>query len=617
MKKGWKPSSLQTTFQTKKKVHFTISLLGRQAYSTLRDLCLPIHLVDTQMQEDSNMFEVGDIQNITTHTMYHVHSTSTANDSHENFKVTVGIQDTPITMEIDTGSSVTLITKADFLKTLDTCDTLKTPSVILKGYGGNKIKCIGEKEMKIQIGEQEDVCIVRVVDADGPSLLGRDIMTKFTLPWKTIFKITRTEADIISQYPKLFEKGLGKLKDTQVSLHVCDESPTFQKARPVPFAIRDKYEAALNKLVEEDIIEKVNHSEWASPIVPVIKPDGSIRMCADYSGTINKFCKIDQYPIPSLEDILNEVAGGKRFTKLDLSLAYHQLELTPESRKFTTINTPKGLFQYKRLPYGVNAAAQLFQRTIEGVLTDCKGAKAYMDDVLVSGDTDETHLKNLHKVLTTLQNKGLKLKIEKFEYRLEKVEYLGYTISEKGTSPSLEKVQDIKTMLAPTNKAELLSFIGFANFLRRFVPHFAEIMAPLYALLKKDVRWKWTDVEEKAFDIMKDKISDQTILQHYSLHNKLILQTDASPIGIGAVLLQPAEDGKLLPVSHASRILQPAERNYSQLDREALAVIFGVTKFKQYLLGRHFTLMTDHKPLVSLFDPKKSVPQLSSARVKR
>ena len=171
--------------------------------------------------------------------------------------VTVGIQDTPITMEIDTGSSVTLITKADFLKTLDTCDTLKTPSVILTGYGGNKIKCIGEKEMKIQIGEQEDVCIVRVVDADGPSLLGRDIMTKFSLPWKTIFKITRTEADIISQYPKLFEKGLGKLKDTQVSLHVCDESPIFQKARPVPFAIRDKYEAALNKLVEEDIIE--NH----------------------------------------------------------------------------------------------------------------------------------------------------------------------------------------------------------------------------------------------------------------------------------------------------------------------------------------------------------------------
>ena len=113
----------------------------------------------------------------------------------------------------------------------------------------------------------------------------------------------------------------------------------LKKARPVPFAIRDKYEAALNKLVEEDIIEKVNHSEWAPPIVPVIKPDGSIRMCADYSGTINKFCKVDQYPIPSLEDILNEVGGGKRFTKLDLSQAYHQLELTPESRKFTTINT--------------------------------------------------------------------------------------------------------------------------------------------------------------------------------------------------------------------------------------------------------------------------------------
>jgi transposase InsO family protein len=200
---------------------------------------------------------------------------------------------------------------------------------------------------------------------------------------------------------------------------------------------------------------------------------------------------------------------------------------------------------------------------------------------------------------------------------LEEVEYLGYIISAKGITPSTEKVKSINAASAPSNKAELQSFIGSANFLRRFVPNFAEIMKPLYALLKKHVTWKWANKEEAAFRTIKEKIAEQTTLQHYRPKQRLILQTDASPVGLGAVLLQPTEEGNLVPVSYASRVLQQAEQNYSQLDREALAVIFGVTKFRQYLLGRHFTLMTDHKPLVSLFDPHKQVPQLTSARVKR
>ena len=187
----------------------------------------------------------------------------------------------------------------------------------------------------------------------------------------------------------------------QVSLRVSDESPVFTKARVVPFAIWSKYEKALEKLVVEDIIEKVEHSEWALPTVPIVKASGDLRICGDYSVTINKFSVLEQYPITTLEELLSTLSGGK--TKIDLSQAYHQLELTPESRKYTTINAHLGLYQYKRLTFGVRSSAvSIFRRTIENVLKDLPGCCVRIDDTLISGESDEVHLENLHRVTNTI-----------------------------------------------------------------------------------------------------------------------------------------------------------------------------------------------------------------------
>ena len=173
--------------------------------------------------------------------------------------------------------------------------------------------------------------------------------------------VSTTSEDIVSQYPNLFDNTtVGKLKGIQVPLRVKEANPVFIKPRVVPFAIRSKYEEALEKLVAEDIIEKVEHSEWASPTVPIVKPNGDLRICGDYSVTINKFSVMEQYPIPSLEELLSKLPGGTRFTKIDLSQAYHQLELTPESRKYTTIKTHQGLYQYKRQTYGGISAVSIF-----------------------------------------------------------------------------------------------------------------------------------------------------------------------------------------------------------------------------------------------------------------
>ena len=228
-------------------------------------------------------------------------------------------------MEIDKGISLTLLNSSDFFKMGNQIDTLKPPTVILEGYTGNTSKCLGEKEMNVKVRNQVGKLLIGVVK--GPSLLGRDMMSKFTLPWQNIFNLVSTTAeDIIHQYPDLFDKCMvGKRKGIQVSLRVKDEKPVFIEPRVVPFTIHSKYEEALEKLVEEDIIEKVEHSEWASPTVPVIKPNGDLRICGDYSATINKFSLLEQYPVPTLEELLSKLQGGKKFTNIDFSQTYHQL----------------------------------------------------------------------------------------------------------------------------------------------------------------------------------------------------------------------------------------------------------------------------------------------------
>ena len=231
------------------------------------------------------------------------------------YKLGVTINGQEVSMEIDTGSSVTLLNSKDFSRIGGVTDTLKPATVVLKSYTGNVIKCLGEKEMNVQVGEQVSDLKIRVVE--GPSLLGRDMMAKFTLPWQNIFSaILFSAEDIIQRYPELFDNStVGKLKGFQVSLRVKDNNPVFVKPRVVPCAIRKKYEEALEKLVAEDIIEKVEYSEWASPTFPVIKPNGDIRICGDYSVTINQHSNLEQYPVPTLEDLLSKLSGGTEIHK--------------------------------------------------------------------------------------------------------------------------------------------------------------------------------------------------------------------------------------------------------------------------------------------------------------
>ena len=321
-----------------------------------------------------------------------------------------------------------------------------------------------------------------------------------------------------------------------------------------------------------------------------------------------------------MEDLLTKLGKGDKFTKLDLSQAYHQLELAPECRKYTTINTIKGLYQYTRLPFGIHSAVSIFQRVMDETLSDLPNCGGYLDDVLCTGKTSEEHERNVHQVLSRLQERGFKLRPEKCRYMVDQIMYLGHTISAEGVAPSPEKVRALKSAPPPANVGELQSFIGTATYVGKFIPKFSELMAPLYKLLKKDSKWKWEEAENNAFQKVKDALCENAMLAHYDPSKPLILQVDASSVGLGAVLLQdlgaPGYE-RFLPVAYASRKLQPAETRYAQIEREALSIVFGVTKFNQYLLGRPFTIMTDHKPLVKVFGKRDTVPMQVSTRLKK
>ena len=258
-------------------------------------------------------------------------------------------------------------------------------------------------------GKEEEELGLMVVSGDGPSLLGRDWLGRLWLDWREIRMLNMTPAleTVLSKHSNLFKEELGTIKGVTAKLHVSpDAKPRFCRPRSIPYALKSRVDQALDKLVSEGTLEAVQFSEWAAPIVPVVKRDGSIRVCGDYKLTVNQVAQVDTYPLPLVQDLFASLANGKSFTKLDLAHAYQQLPLDKNSRPYTTINTHRGLFRYTRLPFGVAAAPAIFQRTMESLLGDLPHVCIYLDDVLVMGESEVAHLRNLVAVLDKLESAG-------------------------------------------------------------------------------------------------------------------------------------------------------------------------------------------------------------------
>uniref|UniRef100_A0A1A7YSF0 Gypsy retrotransposon integrase-like protein 1 n=2 Tax=Iconisemion striatum TaxID=60296 RepID=A0A1A7YSF0_9TELE len=543
-----------------------------------------------------------------------------------------------VQFEIDTGCSLTVMNEKTFQDTWrsNKCPPIKPVKIKLETYTGEAVEVVGAAQVKVRYKTQRAKLPLLVVKGDGPTLLGRGWLEELKLSWEEIkarhqdSKIHHVSVEknkkhldeslqsILSKHEEVFKEELGTLKGTKATIHVNeDATPRFYRPRSIPYAMRAKVDEEIDRLLKEDVITPVKYSEWAAPVVPILKPEGTVRLCGDYKLTVNVVSTLEQYPIPRVEDLFNALSKGVQFSKLDMSHAYQQILMEENSKKYLTVNTHRGLFTYNRLPFGVASAPAIFQRTMESLLKGIPMVAVYLDDVLVSGVDAADHIKNLDEVLTRLNEAGLRLKRNKCVFMRDEVEYLGYRVDAQGLHPMDKKVKAIHEAPAPKNVTELKSFLGLLNYYNKFLPNLATTLAPLHELLKQDGKWKWHKEQEEAFAAAKGLLHSSDVLVHYSADRELILSSDASPYGVGAVLSHIMEDGTERPIGFASRTLQPAETRYSQLDKEGLAVIFGIEKFHKYLYGRSFTVFTDHKPLIYLFNEKKSIPQMGSPRVQR
>ena len=316
------------------------------------------------------------------------------------------------------------------------------------------------------------------------------------------------------------------------------------------------------------------------------------------------------------KDVFGEGLGTLK-GKLDMSQAYQQLLLDEESKKFTTINTHKGLYQYNRLPFGVSSAPGIFQRTMENLLQGIPHVVVRVDDILVSGKDDPDHLANLEAVLSRLSTAELKLRLAKCLFMQPEVTYCGYVISGDGIQPVAAKVDAIRNAPEPKDVSQLRASLGMLNYYHRILPDVATILEPLHQLLRKGSKWQWQKEQQKAFAKSKELLQSAELLVHFDPAKELVLATDASDYGVGTVLSHKMEGGTERPIGYMSRSLNGAERNYSTLEKEALAIIFGVKKFHQFLYGHSFTIKTDYKPLEGLLNEEKGIPALAAPRIQR
>ena len=527
--------------------------------------------------------------------------------------VTMNVNGRPLKMEIDTGAAVSIIS-TDTMKHLVPDATLKMTDVRMQTYTGQPMKVQGYLDVAVEYNGQAKDLRLFVVQEPGPPLLGKSWLEHIRLDWASIAKVAvhNLWKPVVEKHAAVFADELGTITPFKASLKLrADARPTFRRPRSVPYATKQAVEDELDRL------EKVPFSEWAAPIVVVPKKDGKIRMCGDYKTTINPVMEVDQYPLPKPEDLFATLAGGKKFSTLDLSQAYLQLLLDEESSKLVTVNTHRGLYQYLRLPFGMASAPVLFQKTMDTVLQGIPNVICYIDDILVTGANDDEHLRNLGRVLERLEKHGLRIKEEKCRFMQESVVYLGHQIDATGLHTDPGKVEAIANAPEPTNVAELRSFLGMLNYYRKFAKNLATILHPLNRLLQKSRRWEWNDDCKRAFQMAKESPTSSSVLVHYDSTLPLRLAADASAYGLGAVLSHVMPDGSEHPISFASCTLTAAERNYAQLEKEALALVFGIKKFHQYLFGRKFTLVTDHRPLLAILGPKKMIPPLAAARMQR
>ena len=485
-------------------------------------------------------------------------------DNPDNGEISVKIGGVQVTMIIHSGASCNVLDRNlwEYLKASKVRCASSKATKKLYSYGNKQpLQVAGTFTADVLVGNRvlNEVEFV-VIESEGHALLGRETaIAQGVLQLGPQINSLQLSTDGENRGPNILDKfpgcceGIGKLKDFQLKIPIDAEvQPVAQPIRRVPYHLRDKLTNKLKELVELDIIEKVSGpSTWVSPVVVVPKPTGDIRLCVDMPQA-NMAVKRERYPIPTIDEVLQDLNQSKFFSKLDLNSAYHQIELAPESRDITTFGTHDGLYRYKRLMFGIS------------------------------------------------------------QFKMSHLEFMGHVLSARGIGPVDVKVKAVVEAREPKNAAEVRSFLGLVNFTARFIPDLSTVSSPLRQLTKNGEPFVWDQEEQQSFDKLKKRLASAEILGYFDKNAQTKVIADASPVGLGAVLVQQQGE-ELRVISYASRSLSDTERRYSQTEKEALAIVWACERFHAYLYGAEFELMTDHKPLECIFFPKSK----TCARIER
>ena len=462
----------------------------------------------------------------------------------QGYHVHLKINNKPLRMELDTGAAVSVMSHQQWKIMTNSEPVCPYQDKPLRGYSGHEVEVVGQVDVNVEYqGHQVQLPLLIVEGEHKPALFGRNWLTAVKLDWNMLHQI-HSDTAAARIVPNVFQKEVGCIRGYTATIRLKENvKPIFKKNRSVPYALQPALEAELEQMQKEGIIEPTDSSEWATPLVIVPKSNGKIRVCGDFKVTINQCVETKLYPLPNVEDIFARLAGGKIFTKLDLSQAYLQLPVDEDSKGLLVINTPKGLFRYNRIPYGVSVAPAIFQSVMDRVLQGLPVA-CYLDDILIAAPTEQEHNSILDKVISRLQESGIHLREEKCEISKQQVEYLGHMIDAKGIHPMEDKVHAIHEAPIPQNITQLRAFVGLLNYYSKFIPQVATHVAPLYKLLEKDMKWGWNEECETAFKTCKDLLTSEAVLVHYDARKPIKLACDASSYGLGAVLSHVSKDGE-------------------------------------------------------------------------
>ncbi|UYV81732.1 hypothetical protein LAZ67_20002148, partial [Cordylochernes scorpioides] len=520
------------------------------------------------------------------------------------WKKSIIVNGKEICFKLDSGAEVNVLpyTFTRQMKGLEIFQTNRK----LTSYTGHEIKIKGIATLNCKTKNKTESLEFFIADGYYQPILGIEAIEKLSLIKKCDAVQTEqnnSAKEILNRHKNIFE-GIGRLPIEHKIRLKENATPVIAPSRKIPFSIREKVKAELERMEKLDIIEKVEEpSEWTHPIVVVQKPSGDVRICMD-PRELNKYVQRERYILPTAETIFSELKGATVFSVFDASSAFWQVPLDKESTNLCTIATPFGRFRFKRLPYGLNSASEVFQRCINNILSGLQGTACYMDDILIYGSTMEEHNRNLETVLRRLEENNVKLNAKKQQIAVDKVNFLGHIISRDGIAIQASRAEAIQKLKRPENKTEVQRFLGMVTYLGKFIPNLSDKTAPLRKLISNKSEWKLGGEEIDCFKKLKDMVSNAPILTFFDPTKPITISSDASQYGIGTVLMQGGH-----AIEYASFSLNATQRKYAQIEKELLAIVFGCERFQYYIWGNDVIVETDHKPLLSIV--KKPLEKLS------